>query len=301
MKTSLVVVVSVLLMNSIYGQSYHRLIQPNKSWDILHCSNPPGICNYTSGYRYYFMGDTVISGITYNTVYTHDIRNIYPGPYCPPYGIDTSSTSPVWWISMREDTLTRKVYMYDHTRQMEDLMYDFTLQPGDTLKSFYSGFPVVLDVHDTILLSGDTVKFFGLDLAMPMNYIEGIGGSQGICGPLFPFEGCADQKCVTENGTHLWGNECFPFLTSISQHIEYDKKIEIFPNPTMEFIELKRNSDTEILISIFDMTGRPIMTSTSFEKSVLIDISTLPAGSYIYTLLESDQQITCGKLIKLEN
>lgn len=298
MKKFLVLIFAVLLFNSTQGQTYHKLIKPHKFWDIQTCLTPPGFCDYTFGYRYYFKGDTVIAGKIYDVIYGYPIRSINPGPYCPPYAIDTNVTYQRG-IFMREDTLVRKVFVYNNAINSDDLLYDFTLQPGDTLKSQYSYMPIVTKVSDTTLLTGDTMKVFYLNNGE--NYIESIGGSKGFCFPMFYLvNGCSHPKCIENNGVHIWGDACYPLLTSNVAHYEYDHKIEIFPNPATDFLELKRNDNSEITINIYDMTGRIILIKTLNNKSEKIDISLLKAGTYIYKLFGLDSQTIRGKIIKIE-
>jgi hypothetical protein len=298
MKKFLVLIFAGLLFSSTFGQTYHRLIKPNKYWDVQMCLMPPGICNYTNGSRYYFKGDTVIAGKLYDAIYEYSIWHVNPGPYCPPYAIDTSVTYQLWGIFMREDTMARKVYVYNNGINSDDLLYDFNLQPGDTLKSQYSYMPIIVKVSDTTLLTGDTMKVFYLNNGE--NYIESIGGSKGFCFPIMNFEGCSDPKCIEDNGVHLWGDECYPLLTSGVAHYEFDNTIEIFPNPATDFVELKRNNNSEITINIYDLTGRRILIKTLNNKSEKIDISLLTAGTYIYKLFGSDEKVIRGKIIKIE-
>jgi len=88
---------------------------------------------------------------------------------------------------MREDTVARKVYVFDIGNGVDASLYDFTLEPGDTLP-FYAGQGemIVDSVGTVMLLTGEARKIFYLNYNQ--YYIEGIGGSAGLFSPLAPPE-----------------------------------------------------------------------------------------------------------------
>jgi hypothetical protein len=265
--------ISVLLISCFYGQDYHKLIRSECDWDIHHALGSE-ICMLSGGGRYFFDGDSSISGINYRVVKVHPIINIVPGPYCPPFAIDTTIVFDAYL--MREDTLSRKVFIYDYSNNTEDLLYDFTLQAGDTLNSMFAGqgtYIVIDSVGFTKLLNGDTMRIWYLN--SEEFYIESIGGSQGLCFPLVQGIGFWNiPLCITDNDEHLWGNECFG-LVGIEEH-NLGMQLTNYPNPftTSTTIEYELTEPSTVHITIYNAMGEAIL---------LTDEGTLPTGKHAFT------------------
>jgi hypothetical protein len=78
-------------------------------------------------------------------------------------------------------------------------------------------------------------------------------------------------------------------------------KIEVYYNSAEQtiVIELKQNQSNQLLtIELFDMQGR-MVTKKMFSGNYKINISSLPKGVYIYHLLQNNQQLNSGKVLKL--
>jgi hypothetical protein len=163
----------------IKAQNYHKLIRTNTYWDNYYTS----LNCYTFIHRIYFTGnDTVIGGHTYNQSRQYYFESIYqPGPLCPPFIIDNVSYSTSIYI--REDTVAKKVFIYDNSfTQPDQLLYDFTLENGDTLHSLYNGNDsfVVSSIENVTLLDGEIRRMFIFNNNDFEYYIESLGGSQGL-------------------------------------------------------------------------------------------------------------------------
>lgn len=203
---------------------------------------------------------------------------------------------------MREDTISQRVFIYDQTVSTDDLLYDFSLVQGDSLHSNYAGLGSILTIDSvgiTTLLNGVIRKIFYLNNGE--NYIESIGGSKGLFSPMVMLiEGCSVPKCITFDTTHVWGYECFPIITmGIAQH-EFDGAIELFPNPASNLIQIKQNANLIVVFSIFDLTGRMIMTQKLNNNVETINISGLTNGTYIYKLDTGSSGTKNGKLIVIK-
>lgn len=128
------------------AQPYHKLIEPNKYWDLAFFSGG-SVCNIdiNQAYRNYFNGDTIMpNGLLYKKMYSYQMHPISPWIYCPPFYVDTSSF--LTYLFIREDTVQRKVYTYVN---QDELAYDFNLNQGDTLFSYYAGGGVLQTVDST--------------------------------------------------------------------------------------------------------------------------------------------------------
>src|ERR1035438_1738336 len=141
----------------VHSQNYHKLIRTNTYWDDYVMSDEPifGGC-YSTADRIYFTGnDTVINGFTYqiSREYPFSGYNPVPNVMCPPLVVNNESYPTGSFI--REDTVARKVYIYVSGGTPPDqLLYDFSLQIGDTLKSEYNGGGTfIVTAIDTVTLN----------------------------------------------------------------------------------------------------------------------------------------------------
>lgn len=60
-----------------------------------------------------------------------------------------------------------------------------------------------------------------------------------------------------------------------------DKSIRIYPNPATDYIVLKDVPEGEMCVSIFSVSGSPVLRLPLSSASQPIDISRLPQGLYI--------------------
>src|SRR5690606_37932063 len=130
---------------------------------------------------------------------------------CPPYYFTspfTGQASGPPQLLVREDTASKRVYTLNTSTWpnpgIEDVLFDFSLQPADTFVVTHSGQPIVTNTVfaiDTISTgNGQPRKRFHFGVAgMPVLYfIEGIGGASGFTNPVPPFEWSTDLLCVRD-------------------------------------------------------------------------------------------------------
>jgi hypothetical protein len=94
------------------------------------------------------------------------------------------------------------------------------------------------------------------------------------------------------------------FLTSVDENLPDKCSIKAYPVPASNQInlELKLDTQREIIIEIFDNTGKSVQmkkANTSVSPYSL-DISDLPAGSYLLKVSEvSGQKLKTIKIVKI--
>jgi len=73
-------------------------------------------------------------------------------------------------------------------------------------------------------------------------------------------------------------------------------EVNVFPNPTSDFINIKSN---EIIksIKLYDIKGSLIKSENSSDKTLKLDVSSLPKGNYIIST-ETESGIETKKIIK---
>ena len=91
-------------------------------------------------------------------------------------------------------------------------------------------------------------------------------------------------------------------ITAIEENLEEPVKVNIFPNPASEQVNIRFESvtDKEILLYLLDSQGRVIMTdkieTASIDKT--INLQDLPAGIY-YLRLTKGKLVNVYKVVKL--
>ena len=301
MKTVFLFLAIVLTTISGSSQGYHKLIRTNTYWDS-YISILPVMC-YSGASRVYFTDqDTVINGYTYRSSRENAFKQVNPGPFCPPFVIDTVAYLTYYFF--REDTLARRVYIYNNNASgnKDQLFYDFTLSPGDTLKSDFYAYmgspPVLQSLSTTFLNNGEERKKFTFDLTLPGgSYTESIGSDYGLFSPVqYGFsEVGGGYFCITDNSVNLFGGSCDYFYVG-KDEITNDA-VSVSPNPADDFITI--DLPVKWIGSDFclrNTEGKTVIYYNLKSKSNSLSVSGLAHGIYFYSL-KSGTGISNGKLI----
>ena len=255
MKTPFTVILLTFSITT-FAQNYFPLIKPNLVWQIPH-GDGRQICGIIDGHHYFFQGDTIISGIQYKIIRANPIMQINSGPYCPPFAVD-GSTDLISGAFIREDTIAKKVFIYDHGNNSDALLYDFNLTSGDTLFSDFAGAGATLTVDSVAaitLLNGAVRKIFYLNNSE--YYIESIGGSQGLQFPIIQGIGFWEVPgCMSENNIQIWGTQCLGFVGV--EEIKSNNP-SIFPNPFDDILSINSHNIVQSKIIIYDVHSRNII------------------------------------------
>jgi len=299
MKKIILTVIKTILVFTVIGQTYHPLIRPNTFWDEVH-GDGSLFCLASGGDRYYFQGDTIILGNQYKQIRAFPMVDIYnsPGMICWPYYVDVN-TNYLSFGLLREDTIAKKVYVFDLGNNADDLLYDFNLTIGDTLHSAYAGMGndlVIVNKSDTTLLNGAIRKVFYLN--NNEYYIESIGGSQGLFYPIQQGIGFWEElHGVIEDTTVIWGNRVE--ILGINE-IKNNANFEIFPSSvTSEFhLKVLGQIKSPINLTIYDLQGKALMYFVIKQNVTSINVEELPQGIYEINVTGNNFS-KCKKLVKL--
>jgi hypothetical protein len=134
-------------------------------------------------YKYYTDGDTLINAQTYVKIKKVEVPSI-----------NDVGLFPAYTGAIRQDTLNKKIYVVLSDSTTEHILYDFSLQVGDTINSVLHtltagclGFNTeTIYLIDTIQVNGNDHRVFhyqGSCVGTDGSYIEGIGSEFGL---LFP-------------------------------------------------------------------------------------------------------------------
>ena len=163
------------VINKTPQMAYRPFVEVGKVWKVGTISgNPVQVVDY-----YYFDGDTIIDGKTCKQMMCQ--RYVSPD-YSNEYWTPTPSLSKVgaWYEE------NKKVYVYDAQNKQHKLMYDFSLEPYDTLQFLnVEGYPpLMIGPKQTGGLKGfkgvyRNIMGINIDSRIYTSWLEGVGGIMG--------------------------------------------------------------------------------------------------------------------------
>lgn len=284
----------ILIQINLFGQNYIPFDFENGIW----------ICDeglfggdiQTSDIQYYTDGDTVINGNIYLRLIEYRIDTDYePG------------TEPVLFFGYTgaiRNSGNKQVEFIDHWNDEPEIIYDFNLSVGDTIKVGYGAEPyepeplVVLSI-DSIELCGNYHKRYNLNdtiwhLMTPVSLTEGIGFNVGLINPyFFQFEQESTLNCYTERNNENC-EECILLLSN--KELENNFKIDIFPNPNSGLLKIR--SDKYIIgYDIINELGLIIYSENNLNNMDLALNTDLSNGIYFIKFKTLDQKIYLKKMI----
>ena len=77
----------------------------------------------------------------------------------------------------------------------------------------------------------------------------------------------------------------------------------IYPNPTNEQFILTHNltlENGEIMLTVFDLMGRKLITKSVNEAETTVNTTTLKAGVYFYSITQSVSGRTGNQIVKTD-
>ncbi|MBZ0099739.1 MAG: T9SS type A sorting domain-containing protein [Taibaiella sp.] len=202
------------------------------------------------------------------------------------------------YLAVREDTTGKVYFLIDST---ETLIYDFSLQVGDTLRIInqLDTFQHLLSEIDSVIINSDTHRVFNFTVIktkpvtteLDYKVIEGIGCIKGFLFPYYPRMGLAVTKliCFTAStGTP----EVIPPVehfdnkksckVSVKNIIDNKQSVVISPHPanSSSIITLPYTLQKGEL-TIYNTIGQ-IVRQVSFSNTPKVTIGQLPVGGMYY-------------------
>lgn len=262
--------------------------------------------------------DTIFIGNTYR-MYS-DYRFYLPGVY----NDSSFGTGLHAYYFLREDALSKKVYLLNPTRTAENILYDFSLNVGDTFPVIPpTNIPFYLVNIDSVLINADYRKRFTFESTVPAGvfttiWIEGIGNITNILGSYTPTTASNLTVCAYENSIVVLDQtqsnflyppvsyDCSFLLTGyndISQTVF--EKMDILPNPFNErvSINITLHRPQKISVKLYDMMGNLIRSYADADKPVTGNLSydfnatNLSQGIYI-CIMQGEYNTLVEKIIK---
>ena len=177
---------------------YHPIVEDGKQWNVLFSYpwNPPEPQHkYTDIYK--IEGDTLLDGVSYKVMYTTRNEDLTGWSVC----------------GVIRETEDRQVLYRRDGSSYDEILYDFSMEVGDTIimngSGFYPDWMFVVETNE-ILINGEPRKQIVLEYSWGDQevWIEGIGSLYGIIdsGSLFLTGGSTNLLCYYEDGDLIWQN-----------------------------------------------------------------------------------------------
>jgi hypothetical protein len=320
MKTILFTILFALFSFSHFAQSYIKFPIDNASWESLERYAEPQ--NKAGSYCFEIeikaAGDTLIQGQRYTILNEYSITK---DAFTPMAGlifhctIPTDTTSRFFGL-LREDTIQQRVYFKNNVA--EYLMYDFSLQVGDTLRPYIMSRKyqllqaqgLVVDSIYTDFIAGKQRRVFefsrGVQWSSFSRFVEGIGSTAGLFRfDVGYFSGSSgnvrsELYCFSEQGVGSYspnGQPC-QMITELEEEKKSESELAVYPNPTKGQLKIQASSKI-VAIQVLNNLGQMVQ---SFQPNANNFNWQLPekAGLYVVRVLNEDGRQEVRKVIKVE-
>lgn len=283
---------------------YHPFPDSNASWCILTgCLD--GSCNGDYGYIVdQLVGDTIVDGMLYHKVQETYFPSSNNNCCTPPLGLGSGY--------LREDTANKKVYWRGEIMGQDTLLYDFSLQIGDTLNGLMGSCPIswVVQTIDSTIVGSDYHKRinFDADTCNGFSIIEGIGSTQGLTNcPYPPFEMATILQCVTVADELVYSlvcgsalNPCEGLTNSSSvPSVQRTSNVQVTPNPTTGLLRLDGPVDqAPFELTVMDMAGQVVDRKMIPALPAIINVSFLSKGVYSLWIIQRDGKASHAEFIR---
>lgn len=303
----LMLLVLILLFFSTEAQNNNPVPDSGAYWTEI-SQAPFSDCN---NYSYTINRDTAIKGVQYNVLWKTGIVAHYNQSFgCGQLKYTYSNYAGAY----RSDTSGNRVYFIRPQDSIEVLLYDFSLQAGDTVKNIYrdaiSDTDLVIRRVDTIHLNNTIYKKFIIDdcssspFPDTIYWIEGIGSNRGFLPDYrcFNFGGITALECFNRGNTVIYNYNASScnLITSIAKS-KQDRFFKIYPNPAYGLVNMESKETIE-RVEIYNMQGQ-LVSSLDFERSRetqrMMQVQ-LPEekGLYLVQIKTEDGQLYTEKVIR---
>lgn len=271
----LVLIIMLISVFDTFSQSNYIPLKLNDAHYLYECTSTLNFCKSTSSHKY--IGDTIINTYTYNVIKSE----YYKYPACSAL---VDFVTPISFV--RNDSVNRKVYYYDVSNLKDTIMYDFSLQIGDTFRSPFFNETILFSIdsmqvntiwHKVYLFKKEYIG--GITMSFPI--IEGIGGSLGFFKsiiffpePSLTYGGLVCYSVANEikYPNYAIGKSCaWPTFTN---DYESEENALFFANNNLTI----NSNEGEMLI--YNIQGQVVYNETSLKVND-INLSFLPNGFYI--------------------
>ncbi len=253
-----------------------------------------------------------VQGVEFGGYYTEvlyidyeDVLNVNDTLY---YGISPYNGKG-YYGCYREDTATQRIYWRDSPDYPEKLIYDFSMQEGDSMYTTAFSVPGLWLYTDSVrtetFFNKERKVYYLTNEVWDSNpvWIEGIGSLAGlpnaVSSPDLDWMGSGYLTCYYNNDTLLYQSYYGEMYGCSFEYLDIDtpaiRYVKIHPNPSNGIFTLETEKPCNVLIT--DITGKEIYKSPISNFKSQINISNCPQGIYFITVKTENYSIT-KKIIK---
>ncbi len=311
MKRSLLFLLVLWQINIAIAQTnvYHPFPSTSAIWNVSYQDYWFYDCRE---YSYSITGDTIINSITYHKIWKQGKSMLMVDNTPSPIPLCTNqltSTYSYYAGAIREVLPQKKIYFILPSSTVDSLLYDFTLNVGDTIKGYFNPnvAPIVVESIDSILIGTQYRKRWNIPSvcgwggATP-RVIEGIGSVFGLLElPCGIEKNVRILECFSQNNQTLYptydvANGCV-LITSIKENEKF-VSISIYPNPNNGKFQLKLMNQKSVTLEITDILGNTILKSEIKNETIDIDLSGQSDGIYFVKTIDSKGSFVVKKIVK---
>jgi hypothetical protein len=276
---------------------YHPMPTANAKWCLTLVGGTS--CAWTYQYTEFINGDTTVGANTYHKLYASGYD------YC-------SGVGPVTYFynqykgAFREDPATKKLYLLkNNSTGYEDLIFDFSLQAGDTLQvgnPSYVGPKVAITAIDSILVGSSYRKRFWTNQAFSgttggngdslISVIEGIGSTEGmLCEFLCEgIESGSVMKAFMQNNSIDYSKNAgvCDFGAGVD---ELHHLVSIAPNPTSGTVVITCPQTPE-QVRLLSVLGTELKRARINGAVISTDLSAYENGVYLLEVTVAGMKMT---------
>lgn len=286
-----------------FSQNYHPFVQYGTYRDEFWAPELT-ICTFAYGNTYWFGKDTVVNGQTYQMVYGATIQGDPNTPFCPPYTVDTADYWP--FSLVREELATQRVFRLELGTDTEYLMYDFSVEAGDSVTVGKQPETCFVDsVGQETWADGSVRRIYYLTTPTngPTRWAESLGCLNALWYPLAPPCICPHGYCYKAGGASLYGTVCAESVETRDVQGAERMVLDLQPNPASDFIRLKTQGETPDFerFVLLDVSGRTVLEQ-HLERNpsgIEIDVRRVRPGFYIAVVWGQGGRLGAQYLVKI--
>jgi hypothetical protein len=274
--------------------------------------------------KYQTVGDTVIDNLHYLKVYRQS-------NYEHPFEFDINQAYLTAFL--RNDTVNKRVYTRSINYSSERLLYDFSLQIGDTVsladpEGFrtytFTRLDSLWNFKDSLVVLNDStirrqifvaeIRDGYFDSRSAQIWIEGIGSCRGIFAPREYFGACPPLPqllCYAQNDDLLFAlpisgddtnaNDCWGPIGGKIENNTFFHDIKLYPNPATDAIniEIKEIQDYQhAAISLYNIHGICLENKLISNSITAFNVSQYSSGLYFIEIRQQNGRKYYSKFIK---
>jgi hypothetical protein len=196
------------------------------------------------------------------------------------------------------------------------LLYDYSLELGDTLNGNWGEF-IVTDVDTEFAVGEDRKRITMVNTFDGQTDIWLYGLGSKVAGylqpgsPIFVPDAGSEFSCYLDeqSGEFYYGDKdpslCMlvqtgsACMTTSVDNYKFVRNIEIFPNPTDQYLTItfENSTDWTINTQLFSLNGKEILVESHEIDNLSLDVSNLASGIYLLILSQNGHQ-SFHKIIK---